>query len=104
MEKIVSKIAALGVPGVVLLVAVSTTGYAGGAAIITALAALGPGGIIGGIATLGVIGLITQGITEYGMEAIFCAVVKELLKQGESKGSILERSKNTQFLNLLKVD
>ena len=102
MEKIVSKIAALGVPGLVLLVAVSTTGYAGGAAIITALAALGPGGIIGGIATLGVIGLITQGITEYGMEAIFCAVVKELLEQGESKGSILEKVEKYPISKSLK--
>ena len=91
MEKIVSKIAALGVPGLVLLVAVSTTGYAGAAAIIAALAALGPGGIVGGIATLGVIGLITHGIAEFGMEAIFCAVVKELVKNGESKEAIMEK-------------
>ncbi len=95
MEKIVSKVAALGIPGLVLLIAVSASGYAGAAAIIAALAALGPGGIIGGIiggiATLGVIGLITHGITEYGVEAIFCAVVQELVKKGESKETILAK-------------
>ena len=91
MEKIVSKVAALGVPGLVLLVAVNTAGYAGGAAVITALAALGPGGIIGGIATLGVIGLIAHGLTEFGMEAIFSAVFKELVTRGETKSAILAK-------------
>lgn len=42
MEKIVSKIAALGVPGLVLLIAISATGLTGAAAITSALAALGP--------------------------------------------------------------
>lgn len=91
MEKIIAKITALGVPGLVLLIAVNAAGYAGGAAIVAALSALGPGGIVGGIATLGVIGLISHGIAEYGMEAIFRAVVKELIKKGETKESILAK-------------
>ncbi|WP_181899267.1 hypothetical protein [Lachnotalea glycerini] len=40
MEKVISKVAALGVPGLVLLIAMGATGLAGGAAITTALAAL----------------------------------------------------------------
>ena len=91
MEKIVSKVASLGVPGLVLLVAIHSAGYAGAAAVIAALSALGPGGIVGGIATLGVIGLITQGLTEYGLEAIFTAVVKELVKKGETKERIEDK-------------
>ena len=71
MDKIVSKIAALGVPGLVLTVAIGATGLAGGAAITTALAAIGPGGMIGGLVTLGVIGLISEGISKYGVDAIF---------------------------------
>ena len=43
MDKLVSKIAALGIPGLVLVTAIGATGLAGGAAITTALAALGPG-------------------------------------------------------------
>lgn len=91
MEKIVSKIAALGVPGLVLVVAINASGFVGGAAIVTALSALGPGGIIGGIVTLGLISLIAQALTEFGMDAIFSAVVKELIKKGETKESILNK-------------
>lgn len=91
MDKIVAKIAALGVPGLVLVIAIGATGLAGGAAITAALAALGPGGMIGGIATLGVLGLISEGIAKYGMDEIFSAVVIELYKRGETKESILNK-------------
>lgn len=91
MDKIVQKVAALGVPGLVLVVAISATGLVGAAAITAALAALGPGGIIGGIVTLGVIGLISEGIAKYGFEAIFEAVVKELYARGETKESDLKK-------------
>lgn len=91
MEKLISKLAALGVPGLVLLIAVSTSGYVGAAAVIAALSSLGPGGIVGGIAMLGIIGLISHGISEYGVETIFSALIKELLKKGESKESIIKK-------------
>ncbi len=91
MEKLISKLAAMGIPGLVLLIAVSSTGLAGGAALTAALAALGPGGMIGGIACLGVIGLLSHGLTEWGFDAIFSGVVKQLYKQGETKESILQK-------------
>lgn len=91
MDKIVSKIAALGVPGLIFMVALSATGLAGGAAITAALAALGPGGMIGGIATLGIIGLISEAITEYGFDTIFSAVVNELYKRGETLESLFKK-------------
>ena len=91
MDKIIGKVAALGVPGLILISAIGATGFAGGAALTTALAALGPGGMIGGIATLGVIGLISEGIAEFGFDAVFTAVVKELYKRGETKKSILKK-------------
>lgn len=102
MEKIVSKIAALGIPGIILLVAMSATGFTGAAAITTALAALGPFGILGGIATLGVIGLISQALTDYGFNIIFVAVVKELYKNGYSKESILIKIKKYPLSKSLK--
>lgn len=91
MDKIVSKIAALGVPGLIFMVALSATGLTDGAAITAALAALGPGGMIGGIATLGIIGLISEAITEYGFDTIFSAVVNELYKGGETIESLLKK-------------
>ena len=49
MDKIFDKIAALGVPALVLVVAMAMTGLYGAAAITAALAMIGPFGIIGGI-------------------------------------------------------
>ena len=72
MDEIVSKIAALGVPGLILIMAINATGLFGGAAITTALAALGPFGMMGGIAT-------------------YSSVVKELYRRGESKDSIKDK-------------
>ena len=102
MEKLISKLAALGVPGLVLLIAVSTSGYVGAAAIVAALSALGPGGIVGGIATLALIGVITHGLAEYGLDGISSALVKELLKKGESKQTILEKIEKYPISKSLK--
>lgn len=102
MDKIVSKIAALGVPGLVLVVALAATELTGAAAITAALAALGPGGMIGGIITLGLVGLVSEGITEYGFDAIFKAVVKELYKRGETKKSLRYKIKRYPISKSLK--
>ena len=82
--------------------AIGATGLAGGAAITTALAALGPGGILGGIATLGIIGLISEGIAQYGVDAIFSAVIKELYRKGETKEEILRKIKKYPISKELK--
>ena len=103
MDKIVSKIVALGVPGLVLLLAIGVTGYVGAAAITAALCAIGPFGMIGGIATLGLIGLISQAISEYGFEKIFVQVVKELVKKGETKESILLKINSYKISKSLKL-
>ncbi|MCH8535390.1 MAG: hypothetical protein LAT51_10010 [Flavobacteriaceae bacterium] len=91
MDKIAGQIAGFGIPGLVLIVAMSATGFAGAAALTTALAALGgPLGMLGGIALLGVLVLISKAIAEYGFEAIFKAVLSELKKKGKTKDEILE--------------
>ena len=84
MEKVVSKVAAMGVPGLVLLCVMAGAKAAGlvGAAVLTKSLSIlgGPVGMIGGIAVLGLIGLISQSFIEYGAEAVIKAVVKENLK------------------------
>lgn len=103
MDKLVSKIAALGIPGIILLVAISATGLSGAAAITAALAALGPGGMIGGIVTLGVACLISEGLSKFGFDAIFSAVIKELYKKGETKESIEKKIEKYPVTKSLKA-
>ena len=89
MDKVVEKIAALGVPGLVLLIAINATGLAGAAAITAGLAAIGPGGMLGGIVILGVGVLISGAIAKYGFQAIYKGVINELQKRGTSKADII---------------
>ncbi len=91
MDKVVSKVAALGVPGLIFVLAMSATGYVGAAAVTTALAALGPGGMVGGVAFLGVAGVLSDALAKYGVDAVFSAVVAELYKRGESKETIMRK-------------
>ena len=72
-----------------MLVAIATTDLAGGAAIVSALAFLGGSfGMMGGIAVLGILGLVSQGIARYGLEAIFKGVVEKLRAQGKTHDQI----------------
>ena len=78
MDKVAEKIVSIGVPGIMLMVAISMTGLYGAAAITAALALLGPGGMIGGVVTLLVAGAIASAISEYGFDALFRAVIKKM--------------------------
>ena len=104
MDKVVDKIAALRVPGLVLLVAMAATGWAGAAAITAALAALGgPFGMLGGILVLGVLGLITRGLATYGFEAVFVATVDRLHSRGITTAEIRERLESYPISRELKL-
>lgn len=103
MDKVVTNIAAIGVPGLVLIIAVSASGYVGAAALTTALAALGgPFGMFGGISALLLVSVIAKAISEFGVDAIFQAVVAQLLKQGETQKSILEKIRHYPISKSLK--
>ncbi|QEA51601.1 hypothetical protein [Leuconostoc lactis] len=80
MDELIKKIMGFGVPGIILIIAMSLSGYAGAAALTVALASLGPFGMLGGIAFLGAIGFSADKITEYGIEKIAKSVVRERLK------------------------
>ena len=88
LDEIVKKIVALGVPGLILVFVIGTSGLAGAAALTFALSAIGPGGMIGGIITLGIIGLISEAVADFGLDALFGGVVREFYKRGESKKSL----------------
>ena len=75
MDELAKKIAALGLPGVILVVIMASTGLTGAAAITTALAFLGgPAGMLGGIAVLGLTGLITDALAKVGLEDLLTGV------------------------------
>ncbi len=103
MDELVAKISAFGVPGLVLLVAIEMSGYYGGAAILVALFSIGPGGVIGGIITLGLIMLISHGIAEYGFEAIAKAVILELYSKGEKPDEIKLKIRKLPITHSLKL-
>lgn len=89
MDKIVDKIAALGVPALVLIVAMAASGWAGAAAITTALAVLGgPLGMLGGIALLVILALISKALATWGFEKVFVATTKRLYQQGMTEEDI----------------
>ena len=78
------------------------TGFVGAAAITTALAALGPFGIVGDIATLIIMAIISDAIVKFGFDAVYTAVIKELIKRGESKMTILAKVENYPISKDLK--
>lgn len=101
MEKIVSKIAALGVPGLILTVLIHAAG-GGLSGFLIAMSVLGPGGFWGGMVTLGVIGLISQGLTQYGLEAMCSDISDELIRRGETRESILAKIERCPISSDLK--
>ena len=91
MEKLVSKLAGLGIAGLVLFFVIGTSGLAGAATLTSSLAVLGgPLGMLGGIFTLGLLEMAASGITKYGFDAIAKGVVEELITKGKSKDEIIE--------------
>lgn len=88
-QKAVEVLVGMGVPGLILLAVMATTGFAGAAAITTALAALGgPFGMLGGITLLIGMGLAAKALAEYGYPKVAQAVVRGLIEKGESRDSI----------------
>ena len=103
MDKVVEQIVSIGVPGIMLMVAISMTGLYGAAAITAALALLGPGGMIGGVVTLLVVGAISSAISEYGFDALFRAVIKKMYRNGETKESIRAKIEKGPWSKKLKT-
>ncbi len=105
MKSIVGTISGLGVPGLVLVIAMALTGFTGAAAITTALAALGgPFGMLGGIAALGVLALIGRALAEMGVDALFDAVLDNLLEGGRSIDNIRREVKGYPIPDFIKSE
>jgi len=104
MEKVVSTIVGLGIPGLVLLAAIASTGLTGGAAIVTTLALLGgPFGMLGGIVAISAMVLISRGITKYGFKHLLTASVDSMLKKGMTKADIIAKIETYPISRELKT-
>lgn len=92
IDKVVEKIFGFGIPALVLIVMMGTTGLAGAAAFTTALAILGgPFGMFGGAALLGGGVLFSAAITHYGYEKILRLVLEMHIRRGKTKEEILRK-------------
>lgn len=88
MDEFVRKAAGIGLPVIILLIAMAATGLTGAAAITAALAMLGPGGMVGGIILLGIVGLAADMLSKFGLEELLKAIYRQRLENGESKQSL----------------
>ncbi|BAY79799.1 hypothetical protein NIES25_62870 (plasmid) [Nostoc linckia NIES-25] len=78
MDEVVKKLAALGLPAMILAIAMATTKFTGNAAIAAALAILGgPAGIVGGIAVLVMIGLISNALAKVILEGFLIGIYSQ---------------------------
>ena len=99
MDELVKKIAALGIPGVILVAIMGTTGLTGAAAITTALAFLGgPTGMLGGITVLGIVGLISETLAQTSFEDLLIAIYCQR-RLNEPQGKLIAEIDNLSLFN-----
>jgi hypothetical protein len=97
-DKLIGRLVALGIPALVLVAAIASTGLAGGAAIVAALAMLGgPLGMMGGVLVLGLLVLISHAVADYGFETVSCAYYAACGRRGILKHRYLRPSKDILF-------
>jgi len=80
MEEIVKKLAGLGLPGIILVILIVASEGSSAAVAATLTAWGGPFGIVGGIALLGLVTVVGDTLTGYGIEAILKTIYKERRK------------------------
>ncbi len=102
MDYLFSLLTAEGIPAGILHMALKATGLYGGARYTKALAALGPGGIIGGLVTLGIVQIASFVITESVIERIYICVIHQMYKDGTSLTEILSNVNSYNISDNLK--
>ena len=104
MDEIAKKIASLGLPGIVLVIAIASSGGIGGTyAVIAAIAGLGgPLGVVGGLGVLGLMTAVGDVLAGYGIEALLSKVYGER-KKSESVRTLMKEVKDLPISEHLKL-
>lgn len=83
MDKLIKMLAPFGVMGIVFIVAFTTAmsdGLSKAPAFTSAMARIGPGGMIGGLISLGITGIVSALIAEFGSDYVVLGIIDEQLK------------------------
>ncbi len=102
MDELVKKIAGLGLPGILIVVATAASGGSM-TAVVTLISSLGgPLGLLGGLGLLGLVGSLTEFIAGYGIENILKLIYTERSKT-ESVRFLLKEIKDLPITDELKL-
>lgn len=99
MDEVIRKVAALGLPAIILMVVMASTGLTGAAAITSALAILGgPVGMLGGILALGTAGVLGDLLAKFGIELVLMRIY-EIRSEKESIEKLCQEIDILPFLS-----
>jgi hypothetical protein len=101
-DEIVQKIASLGLPGIILVIAISVSGGTAYPIVAGLLGLGGPLGVLGGLGVLGLSTIIGDLITGYGIEAVLKLVYKERRKK-ETQESLIKEVEGLPISETLKL-
>ncbi|MEH2068933.1 MAG: hypothetical protein V7K47_12360 [Nostoc sp.] len=102
MDELVKKIAGLGLPGILFVIATSASGGSV-AAVVAMLSSLGgPLGLLGGLGLLGLVAILGEYITSFGIESILKLIYTERSKT-ESVRFLLKEIKELPITDDLKL-
>lgn len=102
MDELVKKIAALGLPGILFVIATATSGGSV-AAVVAMLSSLGgPLGLLGGLGLLGLVGILGEYIASFGIETVLKLIYAERRKT-ESVNFLLKEIKELPITDELKL-
>lgn len=103
IDEVVQKIASLGLPGIIFIIAVAASSTTAYPAIYALLGLGGPLGVVGGLGVLGLSTIIGDLLTGYGIETILKEVYKERRKT-ETQENLIKEVEGLPITQTLKLN